>query len=84
MLLRFIHSRVGRAARLALGFFMLVQTTEHAAVAGFLLAVGGTVIAATGLANVCPAEEGWNAMRTALSHRHHRHPAVPGRHLPAA
>ncbi len=63
MFIRFTHTPFGRVLRVVIGFLLVVEAVyEPLAIAASMVVVG-TVIAVTGIADVCVLEQVITAMR---------------------
>ena len=63
----FLCSRAGRAARAAVGTWLLLEGMTRATRGGLMMTMAGVVLAVTGLASLCLVEEAmtsWGARDT--------------------
>jgi hypothetical protein len=62
-LFTFMHSMTSRVIRVLGGFWLVMYGADLSPVYAFMLAMVGTAIAVTGIADICPMELMFNATR---------------------
>jgi DUF2892 family protein len=70
---KIMHTMTPRVARVLGGLWLVIYASELSPVYAFMLAIVGTAIAVTGIADICPMELVVNA--TAKTRRPHRRAA---------